>query len=169
MKNDKFKYHFMKYNQYDVLRPSLLLLLILCFMCKDFFMVLIVGAAAFKSKGGGGGLSDLVALVSPTFFFADLPVIGLLYALGARRPAGGKLPRFLWHNGRYIILLSIVFYSLILISLRDYEISNFSPFDWIVMALNLAIIGYIFSSEFIKDTFSEFPEYIPKDEYTKTN
>ena len=169
MKNTKFKYDFMKYNQYDVLRPSLPLILILGFLCKDFFMVLIIGAAAFKSKGGGGGLSDLVALVSPAFFFADLPVIGLLYALGARRPISEKLPRFLWHNGRYIILLSIVFYSLILISLRNYEISNFSLLDWIVVAVNLTIVGYIFSSKFIKDTFVEFPEYVPSDGDSTTN
>ena len=159
----------MKYNQYYVLRPSLLLILILGFLCKDFFMVLIVGAVAFKSKGGGDGLSDLVALISPTFFFADLPVIGLFFALSARRPDGGKLPRFLWHNGQYMILLSIVFYSLILISLRNYEISNFSLLDWIVVAVNLTIVGYIFSSKFIKDTFVEFPEYVPSDGDSTTN
>ena len=163
MKNVKFKYNFLNYNRYGVLRPSLLLILILFFLCKDFFMVLIVGAAAFKSKGGSGGLSDLVALVSPTFFFADLPVIGLLFSIGARRPDGGKKPCFFWHNGRYMILLSIVLYSLILTSLRGYEISNFSLLDWIVTAVNVVIISYIFSSEFIKDTFSKFPEYVLKD------
>jgi hypothetical protein len=169
MKNVKFKYDFMKYNQFGVLRPSLLLILILCFLCKDFFMVLIVGLVAFKSKGGGGGLSDLIALVSPTFFFADLPVIVLLFAIGARRPDGGKLLRIAWHNGRYMILLSITIYSLILISLRGYEVSNFSLLDWIVIALNLAIVGYVFSSQFIKDTFAEFPEHVPNDNASKSN
>ena len=169
MKNVKFKYNFMKYNQYDVLRPSLLLFLILFFLCKDFFMVLIVGAAAFKSKGGGGGLSDLIALVSPTFFFADLPIIGLLYAIGARRPDGGKMPRFFWHKGQYMILLSIILYTLILSSLRGFDISNFSLLDWVVVALNLAVLAYVFSSEFIKDTFAEFPDYVPKDDASKKN
>jgi len=57
---------------------------------QRFFIPLIVGITAFKSKGVGGGLADIITLVSPTFFFADLSLICLLYAFGPSRPNSGK-------------------------------------------------------------------------------
>jgi hypothetical protein len=87
----------------------------------------------------------------------------LLYALGASWPDIGKQPLFFWRNSRYLILLSIILYSLIRSSLRGFEISNFSLLDLIVTALDVAIITYVFSSKLIKDTPSEFPEFVPSD------
>lgn len=133
---------------------------------QRFFIPLIVGITAFKSKGVGGGLADIITLVSPTFFFADLSLICLLYAFGASRPNSGKSFRFFYHNSRYMIFLSIILYSLILSSLRDFEISNFSLLDWIVTALNVSVVTYVFSSELIKGTFAEFPEFVASDKPT---
>ena len=65
-----------------------------------------------------------------------------------------------------MILLSIILYSLILSSLRDFEISNFSLLDWIVTALNVSVVTYGFSSELIKGTFAEFPEFVARDKPT---
>ena len=81
MNNIKFKYHFLKYNAYGVLRPNLPLMLIFGFICKDFFMILIVGSSVLIKAGNGGSGSDLINMVSPVFFFADLPVLALFYAL----------------------------------------------------------------------------------------
>lgn len=133
---------------------------------QRFFIPLIVGITAFKSKGVGGGLADIITLVSPTFFFADLSLICLLYAFGPSRPNSGKSLRFFYHNRRYMIFLSIILYSLILSSLRDFEISNFSLLDWIVTALNVSVVTYVFSSELIKGTFAEFPEFVASDKPT---
>jgi hypothetical protein len=47
--------------------------------------------------------------------------------------------------------------------LRGFEISNFSLLDLIVTALDVAVITYVFSSKLIKDTPSEFPEFVPSD------
>ncbi len=156
MNDLRFKYDFLKYNKYDVLRPNLALVLILFFLCKDFFMVLIVGTSMLKGRGGGG-TSDLIAMVHPTFFFAAIPVIGVLYALGSRRPEAGRLPRVLWKNGRFMILLSVLLYLLILTSLRGYDPRGFSLLDWAVILINGGITFYVFSSQLIKDTFNQFP------------
>jgi hypothetical protein len=96
-------------------------------------------------------------------FFSDLSVICLLHALGASRLDIGKPPLFFWHNSRYLILLSIIPYLLIRSSLRGFEISNFSLLDLIVTAQDVAVITYVFSSKLIKDTPSEFPEFVPSD------
>jgi len=65
-----------------------------------------------------------------------------------------------------MIFLSIILYSLILSSLRDFEISNFSLLDWIVTTLNVSVVTYVFSSELIKGTFAEFPEFVASDKPT---
>lgn len=105
MKHEKFKYQYLRYNQHFVLRASLSLILIMCFLCKDIFLVAIVGASLFK--GGGGQGSDLIALVSPVYIFASLPVFALFYGLVMRQPDAGYLPRLIWENGRYLLFLSI--------------------------------------------------------------
>jgi hypothetical protein len=141
-------------------------MLIFGFLCKDFFMVLIVGASVFKGVSGGGN-SELINLVSPAFFFADLPIIALLYAFNLRRPDGGTIPRFLWRYGRYFVTLSIFLYTLILFLLRGFDITNLSILDGVVCFINMGILYYIYSFEIIKDIFAEFPILTRQDNATK--
>ncbi len=155
MSDTKFKYHYLKYNSYGVLRPSLILILILCFLCKDFFLVAIVGASSFK--GAGAGSNELVTLISPILFLSDLPAIFLFYALSARRPEAGRVPRFIWKYGRLFIALSIFSYIVILFSMRDFTISKLTFLDGSAIAFKLLILIYIYTSSIIADTFGEFP------------
>jgi len=127
-------------------------------------MVLIVGATAIRGRSGSG-ISDLIALVSPAFIFADIPALGLFYAIGARQPEAGRIPRALWKYGRDMILGSVLLYTIVLFSLRGHNLSGFSHLDWLVTAVNCMIIAYIYSSRFIKDQFAEFP--VPKDSTEK--
>ena len=120
-------------------------------------MILIVGSSVLIKAGNGGSGSDLINMVSPVFFFADLPVLALFYALNFRHPDGGDIPRFLWRFGSYLIIFSIILYTLILFSLREYSISNLSVLDGVVCLINIGILYYILSSEIIKDIFAEFP------------
>ena len=127
-------------------------------------MVLIVGATVIKGRGASGA-SDLIALVSPAFIFADIPALGLFYAIGARRPEAGKIPRALWKYGRDMILGSVLLYTVILFSLRGHDVSGFSLLDWMVMALNSVVVAYVYASNFIKDQFAGFPA--PKNDTEK--
>ncbi|NQU56623.1 MAG: DUF2919 family protein [Rhodospirillales bacterium] len=157
MDNAPYKYHFLRYNQFQVLRPSLALKLILCFLCKDFFLGFIIGAITLKSRGTGSGLSELMDLIRPIFFFSSVPAVAVLYAISARTPEAGRLPRFLWKNGQYLILASVLMYLAILGYIRGFDLSNLTSTDWAVVAVNLALVAYVFFSEAINDTFAEFP------------
>ena len=155
MNSDKFKYDFMRYNRYFVLRANILLFLILCYLCKDIFLIMGVGATAFKSKGGD--VSDIMVLVSPIFFISDLPALAVTYALSARQPNAGIFPRRIWKNGRFLLSLS-AFLHLFLLGLKiKWELDVMGWIQWLVVVIDIAIVIYINSSEFIKDLFSEFP------------
>ncbi|MBM08837.1 MAG: hypothetical protein CMF69_04565 [Magnetovibrio sp.] len=157
MNGDKFKYDYIRYNHYLVLRPNVLLKLILCFLCKDVFLILVIGASAFKG-GGGGSLSDLMDLVRPIFFLANIPTLAVLYAWSARRPNAPSLPRSIWKNGRSLILLSLALYVFLLLFERGWSISSLSTVDWCAVAINIIIAGYILLSNLVRDIFSQFPE-----------
>ena len=155
MNSDKFKYDFMRYNRYFVLRANILLFLILCYLCKDIFLIMGVGATAFKSKGGD--VSDIMVLVSPIFFISDLPALAVTYALSARQPNAGIFPRRIWKNGRFLLSLSACLHLFLLGLKIKWELDVMGWIQWLVVVIDIAIVIYINSSEFIKDLFSEFP------------
>ena len=157
MSGEKFKYDYIRYNHYFVLRPNFLLKLIICFLCKDIFLIVVIGASAFKGSGGGG-VADLLDLVRPIFFLANIPVLGVLYAWSARRPNAPSLPRLIWRNGRSLILLSLGLYIFLLIFDRGWNIAILSAVDWCAIAINIIIAGYILLSDLVKDIFSQFPQ-----------
>lgn len=162
MSTKKFKYDFLRYNRHHVLRPGSGVILILCFLIKDVFLIGIVGASLLR--GGGSESTELRNLIHPVFFFSSLPALAIFYALGMRQPSAGKLVRLIWKNGRYLILAAASLYVFLLSHIHRYDLSKFGILDGIVIGLNVLIVGYVFTSPFIKDLFSEFPEPDEADE-----
>ena len=156
MSNEKFKYDFMKYNQYFVLRPNIWLILILFFLCKDIFLMLGVGATAFKGKGQAD-VSALIVLVNPIFFLSDLPALAVAYVASARGPNAGPILRLIWKYGRQLVLLSASTYILLLVYKMKWDIFSMNWLEWLFITTNIFIIVYVVSSKFIKDVFNEFP------------
>lgn len=152
----KFKYDYLRYNRHHVLRPGSVLIGTLCFLIKDMFLIAIVGASALR--GGGSQSSELLNLIHPVFFFSNLPVLAVFYALGMRQPSASALPRLIWKNGRYLIMFAALFYVFLLFHIRGYALLKVGILDGIAIGINAIIFGYIFMSPFIKDLFSEFPE-----------
>ena len=155
MSGESFKYNYLMYNKFFSLRLSLLMKLILAFLCKDFFLVAVVGASALK--GGGVGTSEVMALIHPVFFLADFPAITLAYAAIVRRPESKILPRMIWKKGRELILLSTTIYTTLVIFRRDWDLLGLSWADWIAVSINILIIFYIMKSEYVSDLFNDFP------------
>ena len=156
MSNEKFKYDFMKYNKYFVLRPNIWLILILFFLCKDIFLMLGVGATAFKGKGQAD-VSALIVLVNPIFFLSDLPALAVAYVASNRRPNAGPILRLIWKYGRQLVLLSASTYILLLVYKMKWDIFSMNWLEWLFITTNIFIIVYVVSSKFIKDVFNEFP------------
>ncbi len=156
MNSEKYKYDFLRYNKYHVLRPNVLLLLALAFLCKDIVLIMVVGAGSFKG-GAGPGMSNLASLISPKMIVSDLPVIAVVFSLIFRRPEAGRLVRFFWKHGRLLIALSIVIYILLVLEQRDFQFLRLGLLEMALIGADLLIAAYVFSSRLVKDIFAEFP------------
>jgi hypothetical protein len=151
----KFKYDHLRYNRYYVLKPNLLLLLIIAYLLKDIFIGLIVAASLVKARGGDVGA--LVSISSPRMMFGGIPIVALFYALLNRTPDAGRRIRWIWRNGKHMILASVLANS-VLILLSRAQLDSLAGMALVsFLFINIACVIYVYRSEIVSDVFAEFP------------
>lgn len=151
----KFKYDHLRYNRYYVLKPNLLLLAIIAYLLKDVFIGLIVAASMFKARGGDVGA--LVSISSPRMMFGAIPAVALFYALVNRTPDAGPRIRWIWRNGKHMILASVIANS-ILILLSPTQLGSLAGMVLVgFLLINVVIVIYVYRSEMVSDVLAEFP------------
>jgi len=150
------KYDYTRYNQYDVLRLNWAYWLITLFLSRHVILLMLIGVSAGRSGAGPRNLA-LAALLEPVFFVSDLPAILLLFVAGARLPKSGSLSRFLWRQGRYLLVLSPGLYIGLLLWQQGFDVAGFQPVTWGLATLNLALMAYVMKSAYLRDLFSQFP------------
>ncbi len=162
MNTEKFKYDFLRYNRYHILRPNFLLKVICVYFLKDLFLMAVVAAGVFKARGLSPEISVLLDLVSPRLLFASFPIALIGYGLINRSPDGAALPRLVWKNGRWLILLAAIIHVGLLLS-TTVRIDTIGGIVVLVLiALDIAAVVYVFRSKLVGDVFAEFPE--PRDD-----
>ena len=150
------KYDYTRYNQYDVLRLNWAYWMITLFLSRHLVLLMLIGVSA--GRGGGGPRNPaLAALLEPVFFVSDLPALLLLFVAGARLPKSGKMARFLWRQGRYLLLSSSGLYIGLLLWRQGLDFSVFQPVSWGLFAVNLALMAYVMRSPYLRDLFAQFP------------
>ncbi len=155
--SETFKYDFLRYNRYHILRPNFLLKVICAYFLKDLFLMIVVAAGAFKAKGLSPEVAVLLDLVSPRLLLAAFPIGLIGYALINRTPDAGELPRRIWKNGRRLILLAAVLHSGLLLGSTVRIDSTGGVIVLTLIGLNIAAVVYIFRSKLVADVFAEFP------------
>ncbi len=151
-----YKYHFLRYNQYGVLRPSWLVKLILFFLCRHLLLLLAFGAMNFKGKAGAE-MEHLLPLLDRAYIITDIPALMVLFVMGARRPDASAATRWIWRHGRYLILGSVGLFLLILGVRHGVNQTPLEAIEWAVIAVNIAAATYITKSAYIRDLFTDFP------------
>jgi hypothetical protein len=150
---DPRKYEYGSYDQFFCLKPPLLLILAIVFLCRGFLMPFIVLIASLKRTAG-----DTAALVSGSehavAMLAAVPAVVVLYAMIRRSPAANRFARWAWKHGRLLLTLSILFdVSVGIVTLHLHE-SALTP---VRLILDVYILFYIHTARRVKDTFSDFP------------
>lgn len=157
MNTEKFKYDFLRYNRYHILRPNFFLKVICVYFLKDLFLMVVIAAGVFKAKGLSPEITVLVNLVSPRMLFATLPIGLIGYALINRSPDGSVLARRIWKNGRWLIgLAAIVHVGLLLGTTVRIDTAG-GIVVLVLIALDIAAVVYVFRSKLVGDVFAEFP------------
>ncbi len=156
MAETPFKYNFLRYNQYEVLKAPWPLKFCLIFLCRH--MVLLLALVAMNFRGGGGReMTYLAPLLDKAFIISDLPALAVFFVIGARRPESKNLYRWIWRNGRPLVLASVALYLGIVTLRNGLVLSNYAAVEWAMIAGNAVVAFYAWRSEFIRDLFHEFP------------
>ncbi len=163
MNTEKFKYHFLRYNRFMVLKPNALLICVLLYYVKDFLILVIVAATAFKTRGASPELSAVMSLATPKMALSNFPALLVFYAWGHRNPQGGNIVRWIWRNGRHLILaaaivnsVTILFETVPIGTLQGNILIGFLVF-------NAVAVIYVYRSQPVADVFAEFPDKPSKD------
>lgn len=151
------KYDYTRYNQYDVLRLNWAYWMITLFLSRHLILLILIGVSAGR-RGSGPRNPELAALLDPIFFVSDLPALLLLFVAGARLPKSGNATRFLWRQGRYLLLSSPALYIGLLFWQQGFHMAGFEPVTLGLMALNILLMAYVIKSAYLRDLFSQFPD-----------
>ena len=151
-----FKYNFLRYNQYGVLKAHWPLKFCLLFLCRHMLLLIALVAMGFRG-GGGPEMTYLTPLLDKAFIISDLPALAVFYLIGARRPESKDLYRWIWRNGRALILASVAMYLGIVTLRNGLVLSNYAAVEWVMIAGNAVVAFYAWRSQFIRDLFNEFP------------
>lgn len=156
MTETPFKYHFMRYNQYGVLRPNLPFILSLLFLSRHILLLIALGGMQIK-RSGGSAMEHIIPLLDRSFIISDLPAAAILFMMLARRPTAQASARWVWRHGRNLIFCSVGLYLVIVTIRNGFVFSQYAPVEWAMIVTNVMVAVYAGVSEYLRDLFNEFP------------
>jgi hypothetical protein len=155
------KYGYACFDKHACLKPSTGLVASVLFLCRAVLLPVFIGLASIK--GSSQGMTWVLAgnaHPALTSLFA-LPALAVLVALVRRSPQAGPWLRRTWAHGRSLLLLSALAQAGI--ALRDVTAGGLAVdsaaalASIVVLALLIALIGYLLLSRRVRDSFLEFP------------
>lgn len=112
---------------------------------------------------------DLTDETHWAYLLCGLPVAMLLAVSGFRVPDTGAFARWLWKNGRWLMVSSILLHLAIALGVGlmkpEWTVSTGQTMFFVLDALGLR---FIFRSQRVKDVFADFPAQTEKDEEKNT-
>ncbi len=146
------------YDKYLSLKPSLSVWLAALFLSREITLPLCMGMAHVAGVNNEA-LGVMRQLWS--FDFTMLPAIPaatLLYLFIRRIPTASRAVRWLWSQGRVLLVISAALdVAAILASMRRTEITDLTLAACTSMAVDVTIVGYSLISQRVRDTFDDFP------------
>lgn len=144
-------------NRYGVLQPTGSFWLACLILIRFQLFVLFALVAARK-------LASVMHVFDsgvPWFAMAaELPAMLLILVAGRRQPDAGNIFRFLWRNGKWLILITVLGHLLwAAFYFVGYD-GFFDKADLIVLCfvvLDLALLSSFLTSDYYRQLFSEFP------------
>lgn len=159
---DARRYDLGCYDKYFCLKPPVLLIAMIVFLCRDFLLPLIVAAGSMK--GGGDGLFASVANIrQPHWFIAGLPALLVFYSLVRRVPKGDVVARWLWRQGRWLLSLSILLGMYPLLQTLQHRLGRLNDSELpllLVLFIEVASLLYLWLWRRAGDAFRDFPAVV---------
>jgi hypothetical protein len=147
---------------YDVnfcLKVSPALWAALAFLCRPYVVMIM----SWANRRNRMQLIEMFYSDRSAFALAALgaiPTLVLIIAYIQRRPSGGPSARWVWHHGRALLLTSALINMAIALWPMlngSFEMSNL---DFAQLFVSVLITYYALTSQRVKDTFADFPDYV---------
>lgn len=141
------------------LRPSIAMWAAIAFLCRPYVVMIM----SWANRHDRMQLIELIYSDRAAFALAALgaiPTLLLIIAYVQRRPSGGQTARRVWRHGRALLISS----ALINMAAALYHLLNrsvdVSNLDMAQLFVSVLIVYYAVTSQRVKDTFNDFPDYV---------
>lgn len=138
------------------LKPSIGMWLVIVFLLKPYLVMLV-------SLANRSNRTELISLVydhSGVLAMAELaalPALAVVIAWVKRNSGASRIIRWIWNNGRSLLILSTLFNVAILAISTEWRVDEFGFFIVLQMILSAFVLFYLWRSDRVRDTFNDFP------------
>ena len=150
----KIKYSFEDYNEFNVLKIPLLLLLLNFYLLKQIVLLGLLFALSipFLNQFANTHFS-LVLLLS------SIPAILVLASVSKRIPkTRSRIIKWIWRWGRFLLLSSLGLEIGFIILYITLGIQKLNEVNLMFLYIDTVFILYLIKSQRVQDVFAEFPE-----------
>ncbi len=138
--------------------------LIFLFLLRPY----IVTVMSLANKADRTGMINLVYSDKMALWWALLagvPAVLVIYAWIKRKPGASSSARNLWHKGRSLLAASAIFsVAIVFIPFWMGVVHRVSVAGWIQFVISLGAVVTLYSSSYIRDCFSDYPEEADADD-----
>ncbi|EDN66238.1 membrane protein [Beggiatoa sp. PS] len=149
----QIKYRFEDYNNYNVLKIPLTLVLTNLYLLKQIviFVLPMISSIPLLTKFAHEHFN--LALL-----FSSIPAILVIISMIRRAPKTRlRLIRWSWHRGRFLLLSTLFLEIGFIILYLILGITKFNEVTLIFLYLDAVLIFYLMKSQRVRDVFAEFP------------
>ena len=151
------KYSTYRYDENLLLKVPPFLWLCILYGIRHYFFV----GAAFLMPMDVVSVPLINMQSSAWFMLTDVPAVLVLLAIGHRTPDGLNFMRWIWMNGRWLLVSSYSAGIAVFIYTNKDIMSDPNSLDFteglLVLSIDFAIIGYLFMSGLVLDVFKDLP------------
>ena len=156
--NGKIQFRPGDFTEDGVLRVGVLLWVVLVFANRHLILLILGAVSSFVGAGDGfDGFSLGVMYSSPWFLLTSLPALGVLAAALRRSTRAGRLERWLWRQGRGLLLLAVGADLVLLLAYPWWSRAHVTQLHIIGAVLDLYVLTYLIRSSRVRARFADFP------------
>ena len=156
-------YDFSEYDKYLCLKVNAGLWLVILYLLRPY-IVLIGTMKLGRDSSGAAGIEGVRNILYPDDFsmalavLATIPALLFMFAWSKRKPDANVFARNLWKNGVNLLAAAAVLNIIVVfVPLVTGVVARIHALGWVQIGFAIVIIGYLYSSRRVRDTFGDFP------------
>lgn len=163
---DKLFYPPEAYDRNLALKPAPLLIAVMLYCALPLLLVVLAYNPSPKLQAA---FSPLQHYATPLSLLSGVPAALVIIAWLKRLPESGSFWRRLWHSGRVLLSISLVFHFLLIAYQshasiwNSYALSTADRMLVVNMGLDLLALYYLWRSPRVADVFADFPARPPSE------